>query len=283
MTDLVVDQTPGVATAPASYVEWSPILAGAVAAASVSFVLLAFGSAVGLAAISPWSMTPTATSIIGGGVLWFILTQLWAFALGGYISGRMRHRWAGASEDEVHFRDGAHGLLAWATAIVFSVYIGSAAIKAPTNLSVETGNPSVTVALDRLFRVATPASNTVNFAETRAEAGRLLLASQANGLSPGDRTYLSQLVAARTGIPAIDAEARVVTVNDQFNASVTRTRKVGVLLGFLAAASLLVAAATAWWAAVLGGAHRDEGAVWHGFSRNQRLWFIDPPSAERKF
>ena len=50
----------GVAPEPAighrisSYVEWAPILAGAVAAAAISLILLAFGSAIGLSTASPW-------------------------------------------------------------------------------------------------------------------------------------------------------------------------------------------------------------------------------------
>jgi hypothetical protein len=36
-------------------------------------------------------------------------------------------------------------------------------------------------------------------------------------------------------------------------------RKIGVLVAFLSAASLAVGAAAAWWAATMGGKHRDEG------------------------
>ena len=87
-----------------SYVEWAPILAGAVIAVSVSFVLLAFGSAIGLAVISPWSLNPVGSRVIWGGVFWFFIVQLWAFAIGGYMAGRLRHRWPGATQDEVEFR-----------------------------------------------------------------------------------------------------------------------------------------------------------------------------------
>ena len=40
---------------PGSYVEWGAIFAGAVAALAVSFVLLSFGAAAGLSAVSPWT------------------------------------------------------------------------------------------------------------------------------------------------------------------------------------------------------------------------------------
>ena len=37
-----------------SFVEWGSVLAGAVLAAAISFVLLTFGTAIGLSATSPW-------------------------------------------------------------------------------------------------------------------------------------------------------------------------------------------------------------------------------------
>jgi hypothetical protein len=37
-----------------SFVEWGAVFAGAVLSAALSFVLLAFGAAIGLSAVSPW-------------------------------------------------------------------------------------------------------------------------------------------------------------------------------------------------------------------------------------
>ena len=39
-----------------------------------------------------------------------------ASALGGYVAGRTRTVWTGLHDDESHFRDTAHGLIAWAVA-----------------------------------------------------------------------------------------------------------------------------------------------------------------------
>ena len=265
-----------------SYVEWAPILAGAVIALSVSFVLLAFGSAVGLSVISPWSITPAASRVVLGGAFWFFIVHLWAFAIGGYMAGRLRHRWPGAVQDEVEFRDGAHGLLVWAAAMVFGIVVGSAAISATSRTAAEIAATPLTLAVDHLFRSAQPASLTSPSADVRAEAGRVLVMGRDGVLAPGDRTYLAQIVAARTGLSATDAEARVVTVSDQLKASANYARKVGIVMGFLAAATLLVAAATAWWAAVIGGAHRDEGTVWDGFASKRTLWFLEAPHASTR-
>lgn len=37
-----------------SFIEWGPVFAGAVLAAALSFVLLTFGTAIGLSATLPW-------------------------------------------------------------------------------------------------------------------------------------------------------------------------------------------------------------------------------------
>lgn len=112
---------PGEVPAPsdASAVSWSAVVAGTVAAISLTLVMLALGSAFGLAAVSPWpgvGAKPT-TFTIGAGI-WMVITQWLSAALGGYIAGRLRLRWHGLHTDEVFFRDTAHGFLTWATATV---------------------------------------------------------------------------------------------------------------------------------------------------------------------
>src|SRR5580692_2583848 len=92
-----------------TYLHWTPILAGAVVAAALSFVLISFGSAIGLAVASPsstWRDTSSALALLGG--LWLLLTSLASFGLGGYMAGRLRTPWRASSAHEVEFRDGIH-------------------------------------------------------------------------------------------------------------------------------------------------------------------------------
>ena len=49
-------------------------------------------------------------------------------------------------------------------------------------------------------------------------------------------------------------------------AGLDRARKLAIILGFLTASILLIGGAVAWWAAARGGAHRDDGTVWHTFA-----------------
>ena len=74
-----------------SYVQWGPILAGALAAAALAFVLHSFAAAIGLsvASTSPtWRDASFALWLTSG--LYLVLVALASYGLGGYIAGRMR-------------------------------------------------------------------------------------------------------------------------------------------------------------------------------------------------
>ena len=106
-----------------SGISFAAIVGGAVAAIAATLILVALGSALGLASISPWSDGATAASVGVGAGIWLVVTQWLSSAFGGYLTGRLRTKWAVHSSDEVFFRDTAHGFLAWAlaTVIVFGL------------------------------------------------------------------------------------------------------------------------------------------------------------------
>ena len=99
-----------------------------------------------------------------------------------------------------------------------------------------------------------------------AQASRILIASAAAGeMAPADKTYLSQLVAARTGLTEADANARVDAVLAQAEQAKTRAqeaadtaRKAGAAFALMGALSLVIGAFIASAAAALGGRLRDE-------------------------
>lgn len=102
-----------------SAASWPAIIAGAFVAASVSLVLLALGSGLGFASISPWpSHGVSGTTFAVTAAIWLIVMQWVSSAFGGYITGRLRTRWVGTHTHEVFFRDTAHGLVTWAVATV---------------------------------------------------------------------------------------------------------------------------------------------------------------------
>lgn len=259
-----------------SYVDWSAVLAGAVAALAVSLVLLSFGSAVGLASVTPWTSARTAALTVGlGSAFWFLLTNLWAFALGGYLAARLRHRVPGSSTNEARFRDSAHGAIAWATAVIFAACVGvvaaaSAAGHVAQGAMQATSGVSGVVApsIDKLLRNAKAAPIT---ADTRDEVSRVIVADLTQPQLPdADKAYLADLVSARAGIDRGEAEQRVTTAFSDAKTAAEQARKAGIVIGFLTAAVLLVGAATAWWAAGVGGRHRDEGELFSGFALGTR-------------
>lgn len=249
-----------------SYLQWTPVVAGAICAAALSFILLTFAAAVGLgvSSTSPtWRDASVALWILSG--LYLILQALLSFGLGGYIAGRIRTSVAAGSTEEVENRDGLHGLAAWALAVVMGAalagLIGASAISRPsvptTSANSSAAEPILSYELDRLFRSARRPAN-VDLNSERAEAGRILLTSSSHeGVSADDRTYLVQQVAATTGLAAADAERRVDNVIASSRTALARSRRSTIILAFSLAAALLLGAVAAWAAASAGGRHRD--------------------------
>lgn len=273
------------APAPRSAASWPSIIAGAFVAASVTLILISLGSGVGFAAISPWSghgagMTTFAVTT----AIWLIVTQWISAALGGYIAGRLRTRWIGTHVHEVFFRDTAHGLITWAVATVLVVAVAAGTFKfaadsagqavqagavqagapAMSNNAANWNSPAMMYAEDKLFR-STPSAETKSDAEPRTEASHIAANAFMTGAVPGaDRAYLIEQVAARTGVPQSDAQARVdgfITAIEQarskLKADADAARKAAAEASIYLALSMLIGAFIASVSAALGGRIRD--------------------------
>jgi hypothetical protein len=256
----------------APYVQWGPIIAGAAAAAALGTVLHAFGGAIGLAVASTaptWRDASIALWVLSG--LYLVLVALAAYGLGGYIAGRLRARLGSGTADEVEFRDGAHGLLVWALATLLTALMLALGASAATRLAAPSGGvagPSTSVGgeniiafdLDKLFRgERRPSEGDLMY--HRAEAARILLTSSGHsGVAAEDRAYLVRLIAARTGLAPADTERRVDAAIASARQNIARARRSAVILAFMAGAAALLGAAAAWFAAGVGGRHRDETA-----------------------
>jgi hypothetical protein len=109
-------------------VSWAAVAAGAITAAALTLVLLAFGAGMGFSAVSPWSNSgiSAGTFEIGTG-LYLICVAMIAPSIGGSIAGRLRRKWVGVHTHEVFCGDTAHGFLAWGLATVLSAAFLAAA------------------------------------------------------------------------------------------------------------------------------------------------------------
>jgi len=287
-TDVVVAAAPAAKADTSSYVDWPAIIAGIVIASAISLVLLGFGSAIGLSFVNFHAGPDVPVIWIAiAAATWLLWVEVSSFMAGAYVTGRLRRRHFDATEDEADVRDGAHGLLVWAGALVIGGLIAvggiSAAANAVGSAAATLTNAAATAAddagsvldpnaifVDQLFRPSattpTPAADTT---AVRAETGRLLAHSAISGsVSDPDKAYLAQVVATNTGLTPDEANARVTEVLAAVDkakadaaAAAETARKTGIVAAFLTAASLLVSAAGAYWAAQMGGNHRDKGTV----------------------
>lgn len=259
-----------VADAPLHYVEWGAIVAGAFLAAAISFVLLTFGSAVGLTLVSPYAnegISLAVLMVISG--IWMIWVQVSSFMAGGYMAGRLRRRLLTGSPHEVEMRDGAHGLVVWAlgvavggllfsaTATGVATGVANTSIQAGIASTSSTESGALDYTIDRLFRGPNTATDST---VDRAEISRLLTFSIGNDDNQSEKTYLAGLVSEQTGLSQPEASRRVDTLLAEAKQSADEGRKIGVIVAFVTVASLIISALAAWWAATQGGRHRDEGA-----------------------
>lgn len=320
-------------TADGSYLDWPAIIAGGIFALAISFLLLSFGASLGLSLSSPYSNEGVSASwlAIAAGI-WFAWVMVTSFGAGGYLAGRMRRRAGDATADEVETRDGAHGLMVWATGALVSMILAASGVgglvsagasavgsAAGTATDVASGAISSDYFANVMLRttVAEPATSantndattsdvptTVDpqTAETAGDTERatdgiapatepnrqpaqtntpspnidpavqqqiasIITRSVANGeIAERDRSYLVQLVAANSDMDAEAARNRVDEVTAEIEDArtaaidaVEKARVAGVVFGFIAAATLLIGAIAAFFAATAGGHHRDEG------------------------
>lgn len=298
----VVSGAAGGADAPRSYVDWPAIFAGAFVAWALAFVLMAFGSGLGLTLTgSPWQEGMSATWFFVAAALWFIWVQITSVMAGGYLAGRMRRRAGDANGHEIDVRDGVHGLVVWAVGTVIAAAlalgIASTGIKAMSSLAggaVSAGAEAAGSALEgegplsgvvaRLFRAEDrPANGTGNTGggaggsagarapdtgggdqtTARRDVLRVLVNAGLKGeLSAEDKDYIARIIERETGMSAEAARQRVdqylTQALSELRQAAEKARKSGIIVAFLVAATTLISALGAWWAAGVGGRHRDE-------------------------
>ena len=285
---VIVDTSAGADNDAASYINWPAIIAGAIIASAVSFILLTFGSAIGLSMTSAQEGESASLfwiAVIGG--LWILWVQIMASFAGGYLTGRMRRRIGDASEYESDVRDGSNGLVMWGLATLLAAAIAWSGILGAANVAGQTAGAAASAAvqaadaldptemlLDRTLRGradAPPMSDA-----DRQSIMRILVsaATSEQGLDQADREYLVATVAERAGIPPEEAQARIdqavaqaQEIEAEARAAAEQARRASIVAAFLTAAALVVGAAVAYYAATLGGSHRDKQTVVEGWYR----------------
>lgn len=129
------------ATAPSAYVasqalrpvnptvSWSAIFAGAAVGLGISLFLTVLAAGLGFSLGFPGLASRGSLAVFTPEVGAFaILVQVLSAGFAGYLAGRLRHIWADAHSDEAHFRDTAHGVVAWALMTIAGVILAAAVL-----------------------------------------------------------------------------------------------------------------------------------------------------------
>jgi hypothetical protein len=264
---------------------WGAVIAGAITSAALTVFLMAFGIGLGFSIVSPWSdQGVSATTFHVAAGVYLVCVAMLASAVGGYLAGRLRMKWVDVHDDEIYFRDTAHGLVTWALATVLTAAVlggatthilaaasagsipatagaaGAAAMN-PANSSIDALLRTDPSAAGQVSGPGAPAASasTTDRTATRAELGRLLAPALRKGgeVSAADRAYAAKIVSARTGLSQADAEARVTQVVTQAKQTADETRKATATLMLWLGGSMLAGAVAAMLGATEGGLLRD--------------------------
>jgi len=191
-------------------------------------------------------------------ILWIAFVQAASCAMGGYLAGRLRTKWVAVHTHEVYFRDTAHGFLVWAVGLVISVvFLSSVGMSIAKEGSAAGGRGRNDYYVDALFRTEHP--NVENGdAAFREEAKEIF----ANALlrpeiAPQDKSYLADMVAARTGLSRAQAETRLRDTLAMDRQALDTARKAVAHSLYWLFAALLIGAFCGSFAATLGGKRRD--------------------------
>jgi hypothetical protein len=99
-------------------ITWPSIIAGAIAAIAIGFLLNVLGLAIGASAFNPYEINSQDETISIGGGLYVIFAQLVAFQIGAYIASR------GARYPD-HFGGLLTGFMVWAFAVFVAVVLAT--------------------------------------------------------------------------------------------------------------------------------------------------------------
>ena len=301
MNEVVVrtDSAALVAATTSPEFSWRAVIAGAFVASAVIFFLLFLGTGVGLSLFTvPQADAATAKNGLTLGAIYFFAAQAFGLAVGGYMAGRLMGPVLESRDEEI-FHASAHGLVAWALAVVMTatmVAVSGLALAGPglnaaailgaakeTNQSAPSATDVTGYWVDMLFRptsgsvqpnasatvpsVTAPVRGGRTDAEARAEAGRILAVSLVQGgkLSPADHNRLATLVSQFTGADMTEANQRVDDVQNRIQqqavAAAEAARRFTRFISLWLAASLIFGALAASAAAVTGRWVDDEARM----------------------
>ena len=240
-TAILTDDTATIVAEEENSFRWGIVIAGAFAATATTLFLLTLGAAIGLALV-PAAHAKSATTFLNLGAVYFLASQAFGFAVGGYIVGRLIGPEVENTEEE-EFRAGAHGFVMWALAVVAGLILVAAA-SSVTESSI-TGaiatRPVSEVAntgywVDMMFG---PGPNSPQVIADKMEARGILRMNAPGQVSDQDNARLARLIGQEDGISPPAAMSRITDVEARWASAANDARKTASITALWTAFALL--------------------------------------------
>ncbi len=213
--------------APLRYLDWGPVILGALGAAAMSIVLLAFGSALGLSVVSPYPYAGiSAKGAAIAAAVYLALVMVASFAAGGYIAGRMRTPWRTTDEVETHFRDGAHGFGVWSLGVLLGAALAASGVGAVVSAA---GKATTAIAAAGTAGAASnPALGQLSLRPTDYAIDRLLAPAPAGTPAPAAPAPAAAGMDATAGAAAVRANLVTTRSRADLEAPIARVFAAGL-------------------------------------------------------
>ena len=282
----------------APHVDWPAIFAGALLASAIGFIMMTFGSGLGLSLVDPVGSEDTSVVLVAITVgLWTTWVVVSSFMAGSYLTGRLRRRAFDATPHEVEVRDGSHGVIVWALGVLVAGYLTASGITSLAGAGASAAGKAVSAATsvgasaaqgaaqgatngagpdplayvtDTLLRSGGGEGDAQDAApsdpaQVRDEIGRIITRSVQQGeLQQADQDYLVSLIARTTGVTPEEAKARVDQAMQSAREiadeakAAAETARKTGILATFLTAALLVVSAAASWWAATMGGHHRD-------------------------
>lgn len=118
---------------PVKVISWSAIIAGALVALSLSFLIHMFNLGIGLSAFTTNRNGMLALAI--GGMLWLLLTGIVTMFMSGWVAGKIASRYTDKPCEGI-----LHGFLSWSLALILALTLATNVATGWITGSQETGN-----------------------------------------------------------------------------------------------------------------------------------------------
>jgi hypothetical protein len=272
-------------------ISWGAVLAGAVIVIAVHLSLSLLGLGIGLSTVDPTAGdTPEATSLGLGAGIWWVVSNLIALVIGGYVAARL-------SGMPLRGDGIIHGVLTWAVTLLITIYLVTTGVGNLVGGAFNVVGNAVSTLGQGVAQAVPPAleASGVSPEQIQQQADELLRPEQPGQLNPDQarreltdalrqmvtgseqeaaqaRQRATELIAQRAGISPEQANQRIEQMTaevkrraDEAKAQATQaadaTAKAASSASIWAFVAFVLGAAAGAWGGYLGTRNRYDPAV----------------------